>query len=554
MKAFYLSIVILTCGSVAYAQVGIGTTTPNPNAVLELVSPGKNQGFLVPRLTTAQRSALSLSASDNGLMVYDSDENRFYYWHASQWLPLRSGNDVTLEAGSGIEITGNTISAVPDGDGDATNEIQDLELTGNELRITNNESATVIDLTPFTDADGDPTNEIQDLQLVGNTLSITNNASATTIDLAPYAGTNTDNQTLSYDGSTGALDITGGNSVTITPAGPAGGILTGNYPNPDLATTQEAGNNVISAINVASTTINANRLQGTVVLQSESPTGGAISGTFAGGLQINDNAVTTAKINNAAVTNAKIADGAVGTTKIADGAVTNTKIADGTIIGAKIADGSITSADLSTTGVVADTYGSSTTVPRITVDAQGRLTAVSDVTISTGGGSPEGLAETLKADRDAQGEFAFNLSSVSIGDWGGGKGEGAPGPGALNVNGSHYRSFVVLPEGSYEVRDTDYILIGPATAQKPIEVILPDATKQPGRILMVRATNTNPSYFVQLRPSVSGQLIDVDPESERMYYSTSETNVNIAYALTVMSDGKTWWTIDRSIPPARGAK
>ncbi|BDD05175.1 Lcl C-terminal domain-containing protein [Aureibacter tunicatorum] len=93
-------------------------------------------------------------------------------------------------------------------DGSVTNEIQDLQLVGNTLKITNNGSATVIDLTPYLDdtklteaqvdafvdnngyltseVDGSVTNEIQDLQLVGNTLKITNNGSATVIDLAPY--------------------------------------------------------------------------------------------------------------------------------------------------------------------------------------------------------------------------------------------------------------------------------------------------------------------------------------------------------------------------------
>ena len=64
------------------------------------------------------------------------------------------------------------------------------------------------------DADADPTNEIQDLNLTGNTLTITNNPNATLIDLAPYAGTNTDNQTLGLSGT--ELSITGGNTVDLS--------------------------------------------------------------------------------------------------------------------------------------------------------------------------------------------------------------------------------------------------------------------------------------------------------------------------------------------------
>ncbi len=84
-------------------------------------------------------------------------------------------------------------------DGSVTNEIQDLQLSNNQLTITNNPSATVIDLSPYlnnslTEQEVDDmvanngylTEEIQDLTLSNNTLSITNNASATGIDLSPY--------------------------------------------------------------------------------------------------------------------------------------------------------------------------------------------------------------------------------------------------------------------------------------------------------------------------------------------------------------------------------
>ena len=80
-----------------------------------------------------------------------------------------------------------TVENADDADADPTNEIQDLQLVGNDLSITNNGTATVIDLTPyldntdtqlteaevdafannngyltsFTEVDGDPTNEIE---------------------------------------------------------------------------------------------------------------------------------------------------------------------------------------------------------------------------------------------------------------------------------------------------------------------------------------------------------------------------------------------------------
>ena len=111
---------------------------------------------------------------------------------------------------------------VDDADADPANEIQDLQLIGNILTITNNGTATSIDLSMYldntdtqldetavdamvanngyltTEIDGSVTNEIQDLQLVGNTLTITNNGSATSIDLSGYLD-NTDTQLDSTD-------------------------------------------------------------------------------------------------------------------------------------------------------------------------------------------------------------------------------------------------------------------------------------------------------------------------------------------------------------------
>jgi hypothetical protein len=64
----------------AFSQnnVGIGTTTPASDAVLELKS--NNQGILVPRMSTAQR--LAIVNPSNGLMVYDTNYNCFYYYNA----------------------------------------------------------------------------------------------------------------------------------------------------------------------------------------------------------------------------------------------------------------------------------------------------------------------------------------------------------------------------------------------------------------------------------------------------------------------------------------
>ena len=68
MKQFYtfLAAVLLTATSVA--QVGIGTTSPDPSAVLDIVS--TTGGLLVPRMTAVERDGITAS---QGLIIFCSD-------------------------------------------------------------------------------------------------------------------------------------------------------------------------------------------------------------------------------------------------------------------------------------------------------------------------------------------------------------------------------------------------------------------------------------------------------------------------------------------------
>lgn len=61
----------------AQDNVGIGTVTPDPSAILDLSATDK--GFLAPRLTAVQRLTLSAIAVD-GLMVYDKDSLCYFYY------------------------------------------------------------------------------------------------------------------------------------------------------------------------------------------------------------------------------------------------------------------------------------------------------------------------------------------------------------------------------------------------------------------------------------------------------------------------------------------
>jgi len=82
---FFVSLVNV----VANAQnktFGVGTASPNPNAALHVESPTLNQGMIMPRLTTAQRIAMTLAGADKGITVYDTDLNTMITWDGVAWV------------------------------------------------------------------------------------------------------------------------------------------------------------------------------------------------------------------------------------------------------------------------------------------------------------------------------------------------------------------------------------------------------------------------------------------------------------------------------------
>ena len=63
-----------------YAQVGIGTATPNASAKLDVSS--TTQGFLPPRMTQVQRDQIPSVA---GLMIYNTTTNKPNYYDGTMW-------------------------------------------------------------------------------------------------------------------------------------------------------------------------------------------------------------------------------------------------------------------------------------------------------------------------------------------------------------------------------------------------------------------------------------------------------------------------------------
>lgn len=94
-----------------YGQTGIGTSTPNASAKLEIAATDK--GLLIPRLTLTQRGSITSPA--NGLLIYQTDGVVGFYVNTGTtaspvWTRInmdwtRTGNDIAYTAGN-ISTTG----------------------------------------------------------------------------------------------------------------------------------------------------------------------------------------------------------------------------------------------------------------------------------------------------------------------------------------------------------------------------------------------------------------------------------------------------------------
>lgn len=105
----------------------------------------------------------------------------------------------------------------------------------------------------------------------------------------------------------------------------------------------------------------------------------------------------------------QLPDNVVVEAKIAANAVTTAKIADGTVVAADIFDNTVSSVKMTTTGVAATSYGNTSAIPVITVDAAGRITELTTASV-TGGA-------TLENDVDTDFEYLVGMANAQTGAW-----------------------------------------------------------------------------------------------------------------------------------------
>jgi len=98
----YTLILILLFGVIfnTNAQVGIGTNSPSASAMLDVESSTK--GFLYPRMSNSQMSAISSPTA--GLTIYNTDASALYCYNGTNWVSKEDKVAGLFNAGTAVQL------------------------------------------------------------------------------------------------------------------------------------------------------------------------------------------------------------------------------------------------------------------------------------------------------------------------------------------------------------------------------------------------------------------------------------------------------------------
>ena len=136
-KILQLCFLILMIYSASFAQnVAINSTGAAPAATAMLDVSSTTSGLLVPRMTTAQRTAITSPAL--GLLVFDTTLGGFWYYDGTTWVPL-------LINTTGWNVTGNNVTNTNNIMGSLNNQpVRLFSNNAERMRIINSTNGEVV--------------------------------------------------------------------------------------------------------------------------------------------------------------------------------------------------------------------------------------------------------------------------------------------------------------------------------------------------------------------------------------------------------------------------
>ena len=93
MKKLLLYAVFIAASFTSIAQVGVGTTTPDASAALDITS--TTAGLLPPRMSTAERDVINSRVWAEGLTIYNTDTKCLEVYNGTDWISVCDGSVVT---------------------------------------------------------------------------------------------------------------------------------------------------------------------------------------------------------------------------------------------------------------------------------------------------------------------------------------------------------------------------------------------------------------------------------------------------------------------------
>ena len=338
---FLVLAIHLNCFSQEFSA-GINVDSPNPNAVLHLVSPNGNQGLLIPTLTTAQRTAMVLSTAENGLLVYDLSEGFFYYWLAPSWIRLLvsegqtlsiSGTDLTISSGNTVDLSTAEIDptvpdAIKDGidwteltgipadiaDGDDGGGINAVAVDGSTINGDGNGTPLSVGTVPAGQISGlatvATTGNFTDLGAIPAGLADGDDVGLTTVSTADIVDNNVTLAKLE-DGAANQVLVTdaGGNPTYIAQTALPGGVASDLVAVVAVVNDTEVDNNI---------TIDGGTVDNTVIGGGTAAAGTFTNLTASGTVNLGANAIQTAEVQDDNITLAKLENGAADQVLVTD--------------------------------------------------------------------------------------------------------------------------------------------------------------------------------------------------------------------------------------------